>query len=203
MLKISRHTIAIASLSALAGLYSGPAAAQVEPYIGQVMCAGFTFAPRGWAEMNGQILPIAQNTALFSLIGTMYGGNGQTTFALPDMRGRAILHVGQGTGLTERWQGEQSGSEANTLSIGQLPPHAHSFAPLGSTLDATSVSPAGKVAASKARTTLYAEPQPANLVAMTPSVTSTAGGGQPVNNMQPYLTLRCFIALEGIYPSRN
>ena len=202
MLKILRHTAVIASLSALSGLYAAPAAAQAsDPFIGQIMCAGFNFAPRGWAELNGQLLPISQNTALFSLLGTQYGGNGQTTFALPDMRGRVLIHAGQGPGLTSREQGESAGSETNTLSVGNLPPHAHSFAPLGSTNDASSVSPAGKVAASKARTTLYTDP--VGVVQMAPSATGLTGNGDPVSNMQPYVTVKCFIALFGVFPSRD
>lgn len=200
MLKESSHRI-VALAVALAGMQALPAAAQSEPYIGQIMCAGFNFAPRGWAELDGQLISISQNTALFSLLGTQYGGNGQTTFALPDMRGRTLIHAGQGPGLSGRVQGESAGSEANTLAVANLPPHAHGFAPLGSTNDATSVSPAGKVAASKARTTLYAEPS--NVVAQAPSVTGTAGNGVPVNNMQPYLAVKCFIALQGVFPPRD
>lgn len=200
MFKVSPRTV-VALVSALAGLQAVPAAAQGSaPFLGQLMCAGFNFAPRGWAELNGQILPISQNTALFSLLGTTYGGNGQTTFALPDMRGRTLLHAGQGPGLSPRDQGEVGGSETNTLALTNMPAHAHAFAPLGSTNDATSVSPAGKVAASKARTTLYADPT--NTVAQAASVSATAGNGIPVNIMQPFLTVKCFIALEGIFPSR-
>jgi microcystin-dependent protein len=169
--------------------------------LGQIMCAGFTFAPRGWAELNGQLLSISQNTALFSLIGTTYGGNGVTTFALPDMRGRMMLHAGQGPGLQSRDQGETGGTEANTLGIVNMPAHAHGFAPLGSNNDATAISPAGKVAASKARTTLYADPT--NVVAQAASVTSSTGNGVPVNNMQPFLTIKCFIAAVGVYPVRD
>jgi microcystin-dependent protein len=165
------------------------------------MCAGFNFAPRGWAELNGQILSIAQNTALFSLLGTTYGGNGQTTFALPDMRGRALLLRGQGAGLSNRDLGETGGIEANTLTVPQMPPHDHTVAPAASNNDATAVSPVGKAPATKARTTLYAD---ATLnTTMAPTTTSVAGAGQPVQNMQPYLTVNCFIALEGIFPSRN
>ena len=199
-MKAVHRKIALVIL-ALAGAQALPAAAQIEPFIGQTMCAGFNFAPRGWMEMNGQILSIAQNTALFSLLGTMYGGNGQTTFALPDMRGRTMLHAGQGNGLTPRQQGEVGGSETNSLAAVNLPPHAHTFAPLASGNDATSISPAGKVPASKARTTLYTEPS--NLVAEAAGVTSSTGGGLPVNNMQPYVTLKCFIAVQGIYPARD
>jgi microcystin-dependent protein len=200
MLKVSSRSF-VAVAAALAGLQALPAAAQSEPLIGQIMCAGFDFAPRGWAEMNGQLITISQNTALFSLLGTRYGGNGTTTFALPDMRGRTLLHAGQGPGLSARVQGETDGSEANILAIANMPVHAHGFAPLGSNNDASSVSPAGKVAASKARTTLYTDP--VNLVAQAISTTSTAGNGVPVNNMQPYLTVKCFIALQGIFPARD
>lgn len=200
MLRVSSRNV-VALAAALAGLQAPPAAAQSEPILGQIMCAGFNFAPRGWAELNGQLLSISQNTALFSLLGTQYGGNGQTTFALPDMRGRMLLHAGQGPGLSTRDQGETGGSEANTLAIANMPAHAHGFAPLGSNNDASSVSPAGKVAASKARTTLYADP--VNVVAQAASITSSAGNGVPVNNMQPYLTVRCFIAMQGVYPSRD
>jgi microcystin-dependent protein len=191
----------VAIMLALAGLQAAPASAQSEPFVGQIMCAGFNFAPRGWAEMNGQLLPIAQNTALFSLLGTQYGGNGQTTFALPDMRGRTLLHAGQGPGLSNRDQGEVGGTETNSLATANMPPHAHSFAPLGSNNDANSVSPAGKVAASKARTTLYTDP--VNVVAQASGTTGATGNGVPVNNMQPYLTVKCFIALFGVFPPRD
>lgn len=201
MLRISPRLVTLASLAALATLPAPPAAAQAEPFIGQIMCAGFNFAPRGWAELNGQLLAISQNTALFALLGTIYGGDGRTTFALPDMRGRTLLHAGQGPGLSNRDQGEVAGSETNTLATANLPPHAHSFAPLGSSNDASSVSPAGKVAASKARTTLYTDPS--SIVAMATGTTGASGSGVPVNNMQPYLTVKCFIALQGIFPSRD
>lgn len=194
-----RNSAAI--IIALLGFQALPAAAQSEPLLGQIMCGGFNFAPRGWAELNGQIMSIAQNTALFSLLGTNYGGNGQTTFALPDMRGRTLLHAGQGPGLQERYVGEVGGTENINLTTANLPAHAHSYAQLGSNNDATSVSPAGKVPAAKARTTLYTDP--VNVVPGATQVTGYAGGGQPVNNMQPYLTVKCFIALEGVFPSRN
>ena len=201
MNKSTRLKLAMTSLTALATLQSAPAAAQSEPFIGQIMCAGYNFAPRDWASLDGQILPIAQNTALFSLLGTTYGGNGQTTFALPDMRGRNMMHLGQGPGLTPRVLGEVGGTESTALLASNMPAHSHTVTPLGSTNDATSVSPAGKVAASKARTTLYAEPT--NIVNMQPSTTSVVGGGQPINNVQPYVTVNCYIALHGIFPSRN
>jgi len=177
------------------------AAAQAEPFIGQIMCAAFTFAPRGWAELNGQILPIGPNTALFSLIGTTYGGNGQSTFALPDLRGRVAMHAGSGPGLTPRTQGEFAGAEQVTLNNAQLPSHNHTVTPQGSSADATLVSPANGVPANKARTTLYA-PGPGT-VPMSPVLTSPAGSNAPVPVMQPYLAVKCFIALQGVYPSQN
>ncbi|HJV63003.1 MAG TPA: tail fiber protein [Albitalea sp.] len=190
---------AAAALSLIAA--HGAASAQSEPFIGQIMCAGFNFAPRGWAQLNGQLLPIATNTALFSLLGTTYGGDGRTTFALPDMRGRVALHMGQGPGLTNRDLGEAAGTENVTLNNAQLPAHTHTVTPMGSPSDATQVSPAGGVPATKARTTLYA-PGPGT-VAMSPVLTSPAGSNMPVPVMQPYLTVNCFIALQGIFPARD
>ena len=198
---LSRTTCAAAAAISLMGV-QGPASAQAsDPFIGQIMCAGFNFAPRGWAELNGQLLPIAQNTALFSLIGTIYGGNGQTTFALPDLRGRVQMHAGAGPGLTQREQGESAGSEQVTLNNAQLPAHNHTVTPQGSSADATLVSPANGVPATKARTTLYA-PGP-GAVAMSPVLTSPAGSNAPVSVMQPYLAVKCFIALQGVFPARN
>lgn len=179
-----------------------PAQAQSEPFLGQIACAGFNFAPRGWALLDGQLLSIAQNTALFSLLGTQYGGDGRTTFALPDMRGRAMLDQGQGPGLTERYMGEKAGTETNTLNVNQLPPHAHGFAPLASSSTGNTTSPSGAVpAAAKKATSRYAAGS--GDTTMAAGTTSPAGGGQPVNNMQPFVTVNCFIALQGIFPSRN
>lgn len=200
MLKVSFRSV-VAVVVAAAGLQALPAAAQSEPFLGQIMCAGFNFAPNGWAMLNGQLLPINQNQALFALLGTMYGGDGRTTFALPDMRGRMLLGAGDGPGLTPRQQGETGGSETTTLSVANLPPHSHYFAPLASGNDATSVSPSGKVPATKARTTLYADP--VNVVAQAAGTTGYSGGGQPFANMQPYLTVNCFIATQGVFPSRQ
>jgi len=192
--------MAAASLS-LASLHGTASAQASDPFLGQIMCAGFNFAPRGWAELNGQLLAISQNTALFALLGTQYGGNGVTTFALPDMRGRVLIHAGQGPGLTLRDQGESAGSEQVTLNNAQLPAHTHTVTPLGSTADATLVSPANGVPPTKARTTLYA-PGPGT-IPMSPTLTSAAGSNSPVPVMQPYVTVRCFIALVGVFPSRN
>jgi microcystin-dependent protein len=156
---------------------------------------GGNFAPRGWAFCNGQLLSIAQNTALFSLLGTTYGGNGQTTFALPDLRSRAPVHFGQGPGLTNRDLGEQGGEETHTLITTEMPAHSH---PAGANNSGqTTNRPADAVAA---RGGAYASSADTS---MGPASSPPAGGSQPHNNMQPYLAINYIIALEGIYPSRN
>lgn len=196
----STSRMAALCLAGAAGFGTTPAQAQ-DQFIGEIRCFGFNFAPRGWASLDGQLLPIAQNTALFSLLGTQYGGDGRTTFGLPDMRGRSLVHAGNGPGLSGVRVGEKGGAETQSLSTAQLPPHTHQVAPLGSENDASAVSPQGKVAASKARTTLYAEPS--NLVAMAATTSSAAGSGQPVATRSPFVTVNCSIALVGIFPSRN
>lgn len=168
-----------------------------EPFIGELRCFGFNFAPRGWALCQGQLLPISPNTALFSLLGTMYGGNGQTNFGLPDLRGRTPLGFGQGPGLSPRDQGETAGTETVTLTAQQVAPHTH---PAMGATDATAKSPAGTVPGYTADGSSYSA---------TPSVAMNAGmigpnsGGQPHDNMQPYQVLNWCIALEGIYPARS
>jgi microcystin-dependent protein len=179
-----------------------PAAAQIEPFIGQVMCAGFNYAPRGWARLDGQLLPIAQNSALFSLLGTQYGGDGRTTFALPDMRGRLLMHDGNGPGLTPRSNGESGGTEHHTLLTSQMPAPDHSVAPMASTAPATASSPAGAVpAATRPRLPAYAT-GPGD-TAMAATTSSPAGGNQPIPHMPPFVVINCFMALQGIYPSRE
>lgn len=177
-----------------------------EPFIAQIKVYGTNFPPRGWAHCNGQLMPIAQNTALFSLIGTTYGGNGQTTFGLPDLRGRAAMHPGHGPGLTPRVLGEVSGSENVTLTINELPAHNHGVQAttvLGNTAD-----PAGAVLArgnfsqqgSSGAVPLYSNDAPNTVMAQTLGI---AGNNQPHDNMMPSLTLNYCIALQGIFPSRN
>lgn len=165
-----------------------------EPFLGQLMLFGGNFAPRGWALCNGQILAINQNTALFSLLGTTYGGNGQTTFALPDLRGRAPLHAGQGPGLSPYALGQVGGTENVTLLATEMPAHTH--AQPATAADETTNRPNAAV---PARGGVYANsPDGSNLAA-----TTSAGGSQPHTNIQPYVTLNYCIALEGIFPSRN
>ena len=215
----------------MAGL-STPAAGQ-EAFLGEIRWVGFNFAPRGWAECNGQLMAISQNTALFSLLGTTYGGNGQTTFALPDLRGRVMVHTGMGPGLSNRDLGEVGGAEAHTLSVTELPAHDHamgthahdipelSFGLRASSAAATSVTAAGNVLATanvigngNPKVTQIYNAGPADVSLGTggttaasatgpaTGMTGSAGGGQPHSTMQPFLGLKCIIAIEGIYPTR-
>lgn len=166
-----------------------------EPFVGEIRMVGFTFAPKGWAMCNGQILPINQNTALFSLLGTTYGGDGQTTFALPDLRGRVAIHVGQGPGLSSYSQGEVLGSESVTLTTGEIPPHAHSV--LTSKDEETTNRPDGAYPTVGG---IYATTQDGS-APMAPG--GNTGGNQPHPNLQPLLVMNFVIALQGIFPSRN
>jgi microcystin-dependent protein len=176
-----------------------PAKAGAEPFIGEIMMVGYTFCPRSWAEANGQLLPISNNTALFSLFGTTFGGDGRTTFALPDLRGRVPMHVGQGSGLLNRALGQQGGSETNTLTANQLLAHSHSLN--GTTAAANAVDPLGNVLANTGRSDTYTTSAPN--AQMSSGAIGATGGGQAVNNMQPFLTIRYCVALNGIFPSRN
>ncbi len=175
-----------------------------EPFIGQLMLVPYNFSPRGWAFCSGQILPIAQNTALFSLLGTTFGGNGQTTFALPDLRGRAALSSGQGPGLSNYDLGQVGGTESTTININQMPAHNHTYTGGLNASTATKVNPtpAGNLLGGAS---IYVGGA-ADAVLAAGSVTGQIGlngGSQPISLLQPYLVLNWCIALEGIYPSRN
>lgn len=167
-----------------------------EPFLSEIRMFSFVFAPRGWALCNGQLLPINQNQALFSLLGTSFGGDGRVNFALPDLRGRVPIHVGTGHTL-----GERGGQQAHTLSIAELPTHAHLAQ--GNTSNATSPDPTNSffAAPSSALGAVYGSAQ--NLVAMSPGMLANVGGSQAHPNMQPFLTLSFSIALQGIFPSPN
>lgn len=167
-----------------------------EPFLGEIKLLPYNFAPRGWAFCQGQILPIAQNTALFSLLGTTYGGNGQTTFALPDLRGRVPLSSGQGPGLALHDLGEVGGTENVTLTAGQMPAHNHALNV--SNANATASRPGGNRPSAGGS---YTNASDGNQFAG--NAVSTSGSSQPHANMQPYLSLNYCIALEGIFPSRN
>jgi microcystin-dependent protein len=162
-----------------------------EPFLAEIRIMSFNFPPKGWALCNGQLLPINQNQALFSLLGTTYGGNGQTTFALPDLRGRVPISFGNGF-----VQGERAGEEHHTLTLGELAAHSHS--PVGSSNPADQVSPQNNFWAYE-NSNAYATAPDAS---MAPSV-STVGGSQPHENRSPYTVLSFCIALIGIFPSRN
>ncbi len=168
-----------------------------QPFLGEISIVSFNFAPKGWALCNGQLLPINQNQALFSLLGTMYGGDGRINFALPDLRDRIPMHVGSG-----HIQGERAGEGAHTLTINEMPQHIHTNN--GVTEAADQSTPTGNRLASVDPVNLgniYGPPQ--GLEAMATTMVSNTGGSQPHNNLHPILTLNFIIALQGIFPSRN
>jgi len=165
-----------------------------EPFLSEIRIMSFVFAPKGWALCNGQLLPINQNQALFSLLGTTFGGDGRVNFALPDLRSRTPIHVGSGHTL-----GERAGEPAHTLSISELPTHTHT---------ATAVSENGGIIIPTSNLLAGGTPQlyhapDANLAALNPATVTNVGGSQAHNNLQPYLTLSFCIALQGIFPSPN
>ena len=175
-----------------------------EAFIGEIRMVGFNFAPRGWAFCNGQILPISQNTALFALLGTTYGGNGQTTFALPDLQGRVPIHQGQGPGLTQHYIGEIGGVENVTLTQQQMPLHNHQLIASGG--EATQSSPSGNFNAASTDPNTLSSVNSYNSTAgatMNGAAINPSGGNQPHTNVQPYLCVNFIICLSGIFPSRN
>ena len=171
-----------------------------DPFLGEIRTFAGNFAPSGWALCQGQLLPIAQNDALFSLLGTTYGGDGQSTFALPNLAGRISLHQGTGPGLSPRTMGEAGGSEAVSLSGQQIPVHNH--AANCSNTGANNLSPVGSYWSTDpgGNTGAYSTADGSQLAG---TAIGNTGGGQPHNNLQPYLVITYIIALEGIYPSRN
>ena len=170
-----------------------------DPFVAEIRIFPFNFAPKGWAFCDGQIMPISQNTALFSLLGTTYGGDGKSTFALPDLHARTPMHPGQGQGLSLHDLGEMSGSETVTLLQSEMPVHAHGVS--GSSGPASLQAPAADRVLGRANNNVYLD-NPGNLVPMAPQALAPAGGDQPHNNMQPFLTLYCNIALQGVFPPR-
>jgi microcystin-dependent protein len=170
-----------------------------DPFVAEIRIFPFNFAPRGWAWCDGQLLPLSQNTALFSLLGTVYGGNGKSNFALPDLQGRAPMHPGQGPGLSLHDLGETGGSETVTLLESETPAHSHALRGNNSLGD--SPVPAGNTLARYANA--YQQNSTSNLVSMAPEALALAGGDQPHNNLQPYLTFYFCIALQGVFPPRG
>ena len=174
-----------------------------EPFLSEIKMFGFNFAPRGWALCDGQILPINQNQSLFSLLGTTYGGDGRTSFALPDLRGRTPVHFGNGF-----TQGQRAGEEGHTLQMNELPAHSHAAAATGdqgsdTNIAADTMGEPNNVLASRARRGRPIYSDPAGPTPMHAATVANAGGGQSHNNMQPYQVISFAIALQGLFPSRN
>lgn len=207
-------------------LTSGNAAAGCtgfSPFVGSICSVGFDFCPRGFAEANGQLLAVSQNDALFSLLGTTYGGDGRTTFGLPDLRGRSPVHSGIGPGLTQIRRGQRGGAETSRLIQASMPAHSHMATTdvsidVTSTLHANSASgddddPSGNVLAKRTRTRIYSTGTPdvsmsadaitTTATALATTTTGDTGGSQSFNNRSPYLAIRYCVALVGVYPSRN
>ena len=171
-----------------------------DPFIAEIRIFPFNFAPKGWAFCDGQLLPLSQNTPLFSLLGTTYGGNGTSTFGLPDLQGRAPMHPDQGPGLTDHDLGEQGGSDTVALLESEIPAHTHSLRANSATGD--SPLPGGNSLARPGQTQIYQSTTNQNLVSMSPQALPPAGNSQPHNNLQPYLTFNFNIALQGVFPQR-
>ena len=171
-----------------------------DPFVGEIRMFAGNFAPRGWAYCDGQLLAVSQNDALFSLFGTIYGGDGRVTFGLPDLRGRVPIHYGSGPGLTPRNIGSKSGSETVTLTVNQLPQHSHTFQ--ASTDLATEASPAAKVPAASPTNDIYG-PNMAPIVNLASTSLSSIGGSQSHTNIMPFQCINFIVALYGIYPSRQ
>ena len=172
-----------------------------EPFVGEVRMFAGNFAPRGWAFCDGQLLAVSQNDALFSLLGTIYGGDGRTTFGLPDMRGRLAMHAGHGPGLSERRLGAKSGSETETLTVNQIPNHSHGLTAANAA--GTSSTPIGSLARDTAGSNLYIGALSSTNTTLHPNGVNNTGGSRSHTNMMPYLCIHYIIALVGIYPSRN
>ena len=214
MLKKSFRNRSVKSISALLGastLAMGIGFSQssqaADPFIAQIVMFGGNFAPRGWAFCDGQLLAISSYTALFSLVGTTYGGDGRTTFGLPDLRGRTAVHPGNGPGLSSiRW-GQKGGAETHTLTVAQMPSHTHTATATLRGIDrrGNKALPGGHTLASKSRTNIYQTAAPdvdMQAGSVTVSIANT-GGGQPFNIRDPYLGIYHIIALQGIFPSRS
>jgi microcystin-dependent protein len=173
----------------------------MDPFVAEIRIFPFNFAPKGWAWCDGQILPISQNTALFSLLGTTYGGDGKSNFALPDLQGRAPMHPGQGPGLSLHDLGETGGSETVSLLESEIPSHNHGLLAAAAFVASNNDPTGGAVSKTTAPFNPFAAP--GAVVGMSDNALAPAGGDQPHNNMQPYLTLYFNIALQGVFPPRT
>jgi microcystin-dependent protein len=173
----------------------------MDPFVAEIRIFPFNFPPKGWAFCQGQLMPISQNTALFSLLGTNYGGDGKSTFGLPDLQGSVPLSQGQGPGLSDYFVGQSSGTPTVTLLQSEMPLHPHSFSANAVQGDTNAPSPQVSLARSSNATAYHANTNQ-NMVQFFSGAVAPAGGSQPHNNLQPYLTLNFCIALQGVYPSR-
>jgi microcystin-dependent protein len=174
----------------------------MDPFVAEIRIFPFNFAPKGWAFCDGQLLPLSQNTALFSLLGTTYGGDGKSNFALPDMQGNAPMHPGQGPGLSLHDLGETGGSETVSLLESEIPSHSHAV--MAAVNPALLFMPASTTSLARSQNeNLYQTVVNTNIVSLSDNAIAPAGGDQPHNNMQPYLTLNFCIALQGVFPPRT
>ena len=203
ILKSKFGAVSAGAVLSLAAILPNSASAASDPLLGEVMLVGYNFCPRGWAEAAGQLLPISQNTALFSLYGTIYGGDGRTTFALPDLRGRAPIGAGQGSGLADYRQGSRGGAESFILSVLNMPAHNHSI--MATSAQVTKGGPAGKLLGADNNTNKYTiyDGGSTPLSAMDSRMVTNAGGSQAVSKRSPYLAMKWCVAMVGVFPSRN
>ena len=197
----------LASLAFVCLLPSAPVTAGSDPFIGEVMWVGYNFCPRGWIEANGSLLAISQNTALFSLLGTQFGGDGRTTFAVPDLRGRTSVGAGQGPGLSNMTIGQRGGTESAYLSQSNLPSHNHSLpAPVATAEPGNTADPVGSYIADGQRAAIYrkaADTTTTEPMATAGAATGNNGGSQPFSVRDPYLAMTVCIATQGLFPSRD
>lgn len=188
----------------LAGaLASPPAMAQADPFIGQMMTFAGNFCPRGWAEANGQLLSIASNSALFSLLGTQFGGDGRTTFGLPDLQGRMVVGEGTGAGLSPVRIGEKGGAAQVSITVANMPPHSHTAQVKGTASNGNTDNPTSAVPARLPRSNIYSSGGGADATMATQVDIGTSGAGASLNVRNPYLGMVQCIALVGVYPSRS
>lgn len=173
----------------------------MDPFIGEIIMFGGNFAPRGWALCDGQLLPIASNSALFSILGTIYGGDGRTTFALPDLRGRVPMHAGNGPGLSDRRLGSRGGQETVTLTTSQIPAHHHTIFAISAVGDSND--PSSRLLANTGAFDNEYSANTSGYVTMSSNMVGNTGGGQYHTNVQPFLCVNFIIALQGVFPSRS
>ena len=201
-MKISKTALSVAAATATFTL-SAPAHASLEPFVGQIMTGGYNFCPRGTAPASGQEISIASNIALFSLLGTRYGGNGSTTFALPNLNGRAIIGRGQGPGLPLYQQGQQTGTTSITLTANNLPAHTHTGTLRAQSGAGNTNQPGGNsLAMAPSNRLIYSTATPANNMNGGDITVAPAGGGDPIPSEMPYLALQQCIATQGVFPPR-